>query len=100
MIKIHLSRLLGERRISQAELARHTGIRPNTISAIYNERVDRLTVWHLNRICEFLGCRLDELMEYIPDKFPTTGENLIIDDHGNKKRNNKNALRESVQELF
>ncbi len=86
MIKIHLSRLLGERRISQAELARHTGIRPNTISAIYNERVDRLTVWHLNRICEFLGCRLDELMEYIPDKFPTTGENLIIDDHGNKKK--------------
>ena len=86
MIKIHLSRLLGERRISQAELARHTGIRPNTINAIYNERVDRLTVWHLNRICEFLGCRLDELMEYIPDKFPTTGENLIIDDHGNRKK--------------
>lgn len=28
MIKIHLSRLLGERRISQAELARHTGHTP------------------------------------------------------------------------
>ena len=86
MIKIHLSRLLGERRISQAELARQTGIRPNTISAIYNERIDRVTLLHLSRICEFLGCRLDELMEYIPDNFPTTGENLIIDDHGNTKK--------------
>lgn len=34
----------------------------------------------------FFGCRLDELMDYIPDKFPTTGENLIIDDHGNRKK--------------
>ncbi|MEG0378133.1 MAG: XRE family transcriptional regulator, partial [Eubacterium sp.] len=31
MIKVRLSVLLGEKRISQAELARRAGIRPNTI---------------------------------------------------------------------
>lgn len=37
MIKIYLSKLLGERRISQLELARRTGIRPATINEIYWE---------------------------------------------------------------
>ncbi|WP_242655023.1 helix-turn-helix domain-containing protein, partial [Subdoligranulum variabile] len=35
MIKNHLSRLLGEKRWSQARLARETGIRPSTICAYY-----------------------------------------------------------------
>lgn len=32
MIQNNLSRILGERKWTQAELARRTGIRPNTIS--------------------------------------------------------------------
>ena len=42
MIKIHLSRLLGEKRISQAELSRQTGIRPSTINDMYNEIAERV----------------------------------------------------------
>lgn len=38
MIRIHLSRLLGERRMKQKDLAILTGIRPATINEIYNER--------------------------------------------------------------
>ena len=37
MIKIVLSRKLGELRRTQADLARATGIRPTTISELYNE---------------------------------------------------------------
>ena len=37
MIKIHLSKILGIKRITQAELSRRTGIRPATISAYYHE---------------------------------------------------------------
>lgn len=89
MIKIYLSRLLGERRITQAELARQTGIRPSTISEIYNEIIERLNVEHLNKICEYLHCHLDELVQYIPDEHPSTGKYLIIEEHGNRKKDKK-----------
>ena len=48
MIKIHLSRILGEKRITQAELARQTGIRPSTIREIYNEISERLNIDYLD----------------------------------------------------
>ena len=85
MIKIHLSRLLGERRISQAELARQTGIRPSTISDIYNEISERLNIEHLDKICEYLDCDITELLEYTPNVRKKTGEFLIKEEHGNRK---------------
>lgn len=68
MIKIHLSRILGEKRWSQAELARKTGIRPNTISEMYNEIIDRINVDHLDILCEVLNCSVSDLLEHIPKK--------------------------------
>ena len=86
MIKIHLSRKLGEKRMSQAELARQTGIRPSTISDIYNEMTERLNIEYLDRICEYLDCSITDLIEYIPNKQKKTGEFLIKEDHGNLKK--------------
>lgn len=68
MIRIYLSRLLGERRFSQADLARQTGIRPNTISDYYNEMTDRINLDHLDRICKSLGCQLGELIDFVDDR--------------------------------
>lgn len=85
MIKIHLSRILGEKRITQAELTRQTGIRPSTISEIYNEIAERLNVEYLDRICEYLNCDITDLIEYIPDKQKKTGRFLIKENHGNHK---------------
>lgn len=68
MIKIHLSRILGEKRMTQAELARRTGIRPSTVNDIYNELSERLKLEHINRICECLNCPVYELLEYVPNK--------------------------------
>ena len=70
MIKNNLSRLLGERKWTQADLARRAGVRPNTISALYNEFIDRVSLKQLDRICEVLGCKLSDLFEYIPPKPP------------------------------
>lgn len=50
MIRILLSTRLGERKMSQADLARATGIRPNTISELYHELVDRVNLDHLDII--------------------------------------------------
>ncbi|MDO4719613.1 MAG: helix-turn-helix transcriptional regulator [Peptostreptococcaceae bacterium] len=79
MIRIHLSRLLGERRMTQAELSRKTGIRAATINEIYHELALRVNLEYIDRICEVLDCRLDELMEYIPNRAKRTGKNLIKD---------------------
>lgn len=68
MVKNHLSRLLGERRWSQAQLARVTGIRASTINDIFNEFAERISLDHLSRICEALDCDISDILEYIPDQ--------------------------------
>ena len=68
MIRIYLSRLLGERRWTQADLARQTGIRPNTISDYYNEMTDRINLDHLDKICKALECQLGELIDFVDDR--------------------------------
>lgn len=70
MIRILLSTKLGELRWTQADLARATGIRPNTINELYHELVDRVNLDHLDLICEALHCELDELIVRVPDASP------------------------------
>ena len=54
--------------MSQAELARRTNIRPNTINEIYWELIDRVNLEHIEKICTVLDCRIDELIEILPDE--------------------------------
>ena len=54
MIRILLSKKLGELKWTQADLARATGIRPTTISDYYNEIAERMNLNHLDLICEAL----------------------------------------------
>ena len=68
MIKILLSKKLGELRLTQADLARATGIRPNTINELYHELTERVNLEHLDLICEALNCELDELIIRVPNK--------------------------------
>lgn len=70
MIKILLSRKLGELRWTQADLARKTGIRPTTINEMYHEFCERVNLEHLDLICEALDCDLDEILVRVPNKTP------------------------------
>lgn len=67
MIRILLSIRLGERRWTQADLARMTGIRPSTINELYHEIAERVNLEHLDLICDALGCDLDELIVRQPN---------------------------------
>lgn len=62
MIRILLSTRLGERRWTQADLARATGIRPSTINDLYHEIAERVNLEHLDLICEALDCDLSDLI--------------------------------------
>lgn len=68
MIKIHLSRILGEKKLKRSDLKRKTGIRDDTITAYYYEYIKRINKEDLDKICKALNCRIDELLEYIPDE--------------------------------
>lgn len=86
MIRIYLSKLLGERRMTQKQLSDLTGIRPNTINDWYHEITPSLKLEHIDKICEVLGCSIEELIEVVPNKTPKTGKYLIIEEHGNQKK--------------
>lgn len=62
-IKIYLSELLGNKKMTQAELARKTGIRPNTINEIYWEMVDRISLEHIEKISSVLNCEVCDLIK-------------------------------------
>lgn len=66
-IKIMLSRKLGEVRWSQAELARATGIRTNTINLLYHDVSDRISLKQLDLISDALGCSYMELLDQVPN---------------------------------
>ncbi|WP_347001918.1 helix-turn-helix domain-containing protein [Anaerotruncus colihominis] len=67
MIRILLSTRLGEQRWTQADLARATGIRPNTIGELYHEFAERVSLEHLDLICEALDCELSDLIVREPN---------------------------------
>lgn len=70
MIRVLFSSRLGELKITQADLARITSIRPSTINELYHKITERVNFEHLDLICEALGCQLDELIIMIPSKEP------------------------------
>ena len=63
MIRINLSRLLGERRMTQSDLVQKTGIRAATINELYHDIAERVSLEQLDKICEALNCELSELIE-------------------------------------
>ncbi len=63
MIRILLSTRLGEKRWTQQDLARATGIRPSTINDYYHELAERVKLDHLDLICEALDCELSDLIQ-------------------------------------
>ncbi len=86
MISNRLPALLGERRMTQKQLAQATGIREATISNMCNEIHINYSIEHLDKICEVLDCSLNEFFVHTPNKVKITGENLIVERHGNSKK--------------
>lgn len=70
MIRILLSRKLGELRWTQADLSRATGIRPGTINEYYHEFAERVNLEHIDLICEALNCDLSDILERMPNAEP------------------------------
>ncbi|MBI4530595.1 MAG: helix-turn-helix transcriptional regulator [Candidatus Latescibacteria bacterium] len=52
----------------QKEIAEGAGLHPNIISAIYRGTVRRLDIETLDKLCAFLRCNIQDILEYAPDE--------------------------------
>lgn len=67
MIVNRLSRILGERRISIAELQRQTGLSYVTLHSLYSDKSTRVDFKTLDLICTALGVQPGDILEHAPD---------------------------------
>lgn len=70
MINIRVAELMGRHRLTKKALAEITGIRPNTVSALWNGTVKRLEIEHLDKLCAALDCQPGDLFEYVKEEAP------------------------------
>lgn len=63
MIKCHFSRILGEKKLKVAEVARETGINKNTLHRLYNETATRVELDVIETLCKYLNVEIGELLE-------------------------------------
>jgi putative transcriptional regulator len=68
MIKVHLSRIMGEKKLKIADVARMTGLHRNGIAKLYNEETDGIKFDTLDKLCKALDCKVEDLIEYIEDE--------------------------------
>jgi putative transcriptional regulator len=74
MIRYRIQELLAEkqfrdgRRVTLMELSEATGISRVTLSKMINQRGYSTLTDHLNRLCRYFNCRLEDLAEYVPDE--------------------------------
>lgn len=67
MIKCHLSRLMGERKLKVADVARAIDVHRNSITLLYDETATRVDLDTLNKLCIYLECGIQDLLEFVPD---------------------------------
>jgi putative transcriptional regulator len=72
MLRFRLRQLISEfefreqRHLSLAELAAATGISRPTLSRIAGPKPFNTTTDNLDALCAFFGCRIEQLVEYVP----------------------------------
>lgn len=67
MIRCHLSRLMGEKKLKVVDVARLTGLHRNTITLLYNETAARVDIDAIEKLCELFEVGVGELFEYLPE---------------------------------
>lgn len=67
MIKCHLSRIMGERKLKIIDVARDTGVNRGTITRLYHETANRVELEVIEVLCRYFDCQVGDLFEYLPN---------------------------------
>ena len=65
MVRCHLSRMMGERRLRIADVTRDTGVTRGTITRLYHEKAERIDLASLEKLCRYLDCGVGDLFELV-----------------------------------
>jgi len=68
VIKCHLSRLMGERKLKISDVARDTGLHRNTITLLYQETATRVDLEAIDALCKYFSVGVADMFEYLPDE--------------------------------
>lgn len=77
MLRYRLKELLADKEfkdgrvITMIKVANATGVNRMTLSKIANQRGCNPTADILDRLCTYFGCRIEQLVEHIPDGKPS-----------------------------
>jgi putative transcriptional regulator len=77
MIKCHLSRLLGERKLKISDVARDTGINRGTLTRLYYETAERIELVVVEDLCRYLNIEVGELLELPLDESASKTESTL-----------------------
>ncbi|MCE0557307.1 helix-turn-helix transcriptional regulator [Motilimonas sp. E26] len=67
MIRCHLARLMGERKMRISDVMRESGLSRTTITLLYKETALKVDLEALDKLCELFDCELNQLLERIPN---------------------------------
>ncbi|WP_337922712.1 helix-turn-helix transcriptional regulator [Vibrio cholerae] len=67
MIKCHLARLMGERKLRIADVIRETGLSRNTVTLLYKETAQKVDLETIDKLCVLFNCQVGELLEQSPE---------------------------------
>ena len=65
MIKCHLSKLMGERKLKISDVARDTGLHRNTITLLYQETATRVDLEAIDALCRYFEVSVGDLFEFV-----------------------------------
>ena len=68
MIKCHLSKLMGEKKLKIVDVARETGVNRGTITRLYHETASRVELEAIDALCRYLDCDVGDLFEFKKDQ--------------------------------
>ncbi|MBD1577630.1 MULTISPECIES: helix-turn-helix domain-containing protein [Vibrio] len=63
MIKCHLSKILGEKKLKISDVSRDTGVNRGTITRLYNETATRVDLEVIDTLCSYLNISVGDLLE-------------------------------------
>ena len=75
MIRVNLDVIMAKRHMSSGELSERLGITPANLSILKNDKGKAVRFSTLDALCKILDCRVEDILEYIPeDAYGTIGE--------------------------
>ena len=67
-IKFKVAEVMKKKNFSKNRLCVKGGLRFETVQGYYKGNISRIDLYVLSQLCKVLECRIEDLIEYIPEK--------------------------------